>query len=423
MNVKYKSCNLIALISFSLVNSFSINTVFAEQVERPFIWVKASDRAAIVEKITTKPWAKKQFQTLRARADNATANNITQRREKLLALPLVWPEGVSSENRASGITPSLEFLQDKSKKTASDKKALSVALLDAIDCGVMYYLSEEEQYGQCAADRLATIVNALAITPVPTGDWQSGWLMSGHLYESRMIGAQIPIIYDFAHAYLKKGGKVVDVASGELVDFDYDAAQKVFRTYINLAITKGLADSNWTSLEASSLVHNTLALDDKQERADKLRYFLDKDTEAQASLKTVYKMFEKPGVVWPESLQYSQHVAFFNIYLMPALDRLYPELALGKQYSNIPQALSAYYNLQYPNGEYPAFGDGHRHYEVEYEYYEMALQLAKLNGNQEQATKTADFLTSSITQGKYDRAVLGERKYGANPEVSPRNIV
>ena len=137
MNVKYKSCNLIALISFSLVNSFSINTVFAEQVERPFIWVKASERAAIVEKITTKPSAKKQFQTLRARADNATANNITQRREKLLALPLVWPEGVSSENRASGITPSLEFLQDKSKKTASDKKALSVALLDAIDCGVM----------------------------------------------------------------------------------------------------------------------------------------------------------------------------------------------------------------------------------------------------------------------------------------------
>ena len=418
MNRAYFSTIWIFTLTLSMLSS-----AHAEETERPFIWVKASDRSNILQKIEQQPWAGKLFQTLKARADASTSASLAGRRERLMALPLVWAEGKDA-------TPTLVTFnrEDGSGGSKADQNAMSTGLYDGIDCGVLYYLTQEDKYGQCAADILSTFVNALAKMEVrgsgdPQTDWKNGWVYDGHLYEARILGAQIPIIYDFASPYLKKGGKVVDVVTGELRDFDFEAAQKVFRTYVWLALNRGLYDSNWPVLEASSLLHNTLALDDAEERAEMLPYYLDTDTQYQASLKTVAKMYENPGDVWPESLGYSRHVGSFVIYLMTALDRIYPELQLGKHYRNVPGALTAYYNLQYPNDDYPFFGDGHRHYEVEYKYYEMALQLAELNGTEDQAKAFSDFLSSSIAKGKYDRGALAERSYGVSPYYTPLQLL
>jgi hypothetical protein len=64
----------------------------AQDQERPFIWVKASDRPEILQKIGQNPWAKELFQTLQARADKATSDSLVKRRGKLMALPLVWSQ-------------------------------------------------------------------------------------------------------------------------------------------------------------------------------------------------------------------------------------------------------------------------------------------------------------------------------------------
>ena len=303
MNRAYFSTIWIFTLTLSMLSS-----AHAEETERPFIWVKASDRSNILQKIEQQPWAGKLFQTLKARADASTSASLAGRRERLMALPLVWAEGKDA-------TPTLVTFnrEDGSGGSKADQNAMSTGLYDGIDCGVLYYLTQEDKYGQCAADILSTFVNALAKMEVrgsgdPQTDWKNGWVYDGHLYEARILGAQIPIIYDFASPYLKKGGKVVDVVTGELRDFDFEAAQKVFRTYVWLALNRGLYDSNWPVLEASSLLHNTLALDDAEERAEMLPYYLDTDTQYQASLKTVAKMYENPGDVWPESLGYSRHV-------------------------------------------------------------------------------------------------------------------
>ena len=63
----------------------------AEDFERPFIWVKASERPDILQKIANNPWANELFQTLQTSAEAATSDSIFERREKLMALPLVWP--------------------------------------------------------------------------------------------------------------------------------------------------------------------------------------------------------------------------------------------------------------------------------------------------------------------------------------------
>lgn len=301
------------------------------------------------------------------------------------------------------------------------------ALQDAIDCGVLYYLTEKEEYAIAAADILCTFVNALNKTslrrPANKGGGNDGWLCDDHLLEARIVGAELPIIYDFVHPYLEKGGKVYDLASGGLRPFDFSAGQKVFKTYVDLALNRGSPHNNWTVLESTSMIQNMMAIDDADERAKLLRYFVDKDTNNQGSLKHIYRHFQQPGDIWPESLGYSKHVTTLSIFHMTLVDRIYPNLKLGQRFRNIPQSITAMYNLKYPNGDIPPFGDAGRHYGTPYLTYEMALQLAILNKKPEQIKQFSDLLSYSIAKGKYDRSRLRPRRYGPAAYQAPLQLL
>ncbi|WP_152561541.1 hypothetical protein [Alteromonas sp. LTR] len=333
-------------------------------------------------------------------------------------LPLVWKNGKSQ-------SPTLPLQKIKGGATDVERRSVVKSLQDGVDCGVLYYLTQEEKYAKCGADILFTFIEALKQLEVrKDGGMNSGWMFpTNHLYEARVIGAQIPIIYDFVYSYLKQGGKVYDLGSSGLVDFNFDDAQETFKTYIWLALNRGLLPSNWPVLESSSLVHNTLALDDRKERAKYLTYYTHTDTQNQASLKTVYRMFENEGDIWPESLGYSRHVAAYSIYLMTLLDRYDPSLNLGDKYPNIPAAFMSYYDLQFPNEKYPFFGDGHRNYKVEYSALEMSYLLGKLNKNHKLVTNFGNYLVSSLNKGDYDRGHLHKRVYGAAPYYVPTQLL
>lgn len=408
----------------------SFNCASWADVGRPMIWVKPSERAGILEKIENNDWAKELFVEFKARADAAVPSGMEERREKLLALPLVWPEDGSaptlpSFRKAGGIQKSDDELRWGYPR--GQQMAMMKPQQDAIDCGVLYYLTGEETYAIAAADILATFVNALSKTPPGTpprrGGGNDGWLYDDHLLEARILGAQLPIIYDFVHPYLKKGGKVYDLASDELLDFDFSAGQKVFKTYVDLALNRGSRTNNWTVLESTSLLHNLLAIDDPGQRDRLLRYIVDEDTNNQGSLKFVYRHFKQPGDIWPESLSYSAHVTRLCVYHMTLVDRLYPDLKLGRRFSNIPYSLTAMRNLQFPSNTVPVFGDAGRGTHTSHWSYEMALQLAILNRNEDQVKQFSDFLASSIAKGNYDRGKLGSRRYGAGAYKTPLQLL
>jgi len=401
----------------------------ASETERPFIWVKSADRPAILKKINEQPWAGSLFAELRARADEAAPTTMAQRREKLLALPLVWSDDENSP-------PTLVvFPRENPFADGRDVQATAITkiLQDGIDCGVLFYLTGRDHYAQCAADILFTFANALPqIEANEDYTTNGGWLYQGdHLREVRIVSAQLPIIYDFVQPWLISGEKVYDLASGELRTFDFGVMQEIFRTYIWLALNHGLYDSNWPALESPGLVHNMLALDDAEERAATLPYYLTEDTEhkfehwsrGQPSLERMTTKFKNPGDVWPESLGYSVHVASNLIYVMTVLDRLYPDLGLGKRYSNVPAALGSYYNLRFPNGDTPYIGDGSRRQHVGFQTYEKALQLATLNDNEAQVRLFANLLAASMASGHYDRTALAPRNYGWDHYLTPLQVL
>jgi len=401
----------------------------ATESQRPFIWVAAADRPAILKKIEEQPWAASLYAELRVRADAAAPTAMAERREKLEALPLVWSD---DEN----VTPTLiVFPREDPFADGRDVQATAITkiLQDGIDCGVLFYLTGEDHYAECAADILFTFANALPqIEANEDYTTNGGWLYQGdHLREVRIVSAQLPIIYDFVQPWLISGGEVFDLASGELRTFDFGVMQEIFRTYIWLALNHGLYDSNWPALESPGLVHNMLALDDAEERAAALRTYLTEDIEhefehwsrGQPSLERMTTKFKNPGDVWPESLGYSVHVAGNLIYVMTVLDRLDPDLDLGKRYSNVPAALGSYYNLRFPNGDTPYIGDGSRRQHVDYQTYERALQLATLNDNEDQARLFADLLAASMASGFYDRAALAPRNYGWDHYLTPLQLL
>jgi hypothetical protein len=412
------------ILSFALC-SFVVFTTHAENIERPSIWVKNSDRANILAKIENEPWAQSLFTELKRRVEPLASENIETRKALVANLPLTWQETSSPK----AMLPTFKV---PGGGTEEQWDALSKTVLDGIDCSVLFYLTQERKYAACGIDILHNIVSALKHMPIDRGDPSKefqdsnnkGWLFpTDHLFEARGIGAQLPIIYDFIYPYIAFGGKAYDLASDSVIAFNIANTQEVFETYIWLSLNAGTPKANWTVFESASLVHNTLALDEPRAREKYLAYFTHIDTPRQASLKTVAKSFQNEGDIWPESFQYSKRVEEISIYLMALLDRNNPAVSLGSEYPNILAAFQAYHQLQFPNGEYPFIGDGERTFEINYPALEISRLLAKMSNNKKQFDYYDHFLSASVKSGKYDRGNLLERFYGGRVYTTPLQLL
>lgn len=378
------------------------------EIQHPRIWVTPGDRASILEKIETHAYAASLFEQLKERADDAVARHQADRAGFLRTLPLDWSKG-TAEHPA--------FRQIRGDE--SDRYILMPYLQDAIDCGVLYYLTEEAAYARCAADIMGVFVSALARMERSDNLVNGGLIYpEDHLKEARIIGAQVPIACDFIQPFVRNGGRVFDLLTGGEREFPFADAQKTFQTYVELAIEVGHTGSNWSVLESASLLGNLLSFDSEEKIADYLPYYLSRQSERQDPLSTVARSYENRGDIWPESLQYSRHVASFTLYLMTILDRLYPDLELARTYPHILEAPSRDYLLQYPNGHYPFFGDGHRRYRTDYPTFEKAALLAKLAG-MDRYTRLYGSLLKEGLRGDYDRSRLASRTFTADVYITP----
>jgi len=387
--------------------------------ERPFIWVTQDEREAILNKMEQQVWAASFYKSFRERLEIDFAAYEED--------PHAFLTGMAFDTTAAkpGERPPLVKADYKQPGGGAVAKAHMRYLQVAIDCGVAYYLTQEEKYAQCALDILNAFVIGLIQLPLDEDTKNGGWLYSRgqHLREAREVGAQIPIIYDFVFPYIQQGGKPYDLGKKAKTDFPQEKAQQVFRTYVKLAIERGHTGSNWSVLEAPSMVQNLLALEDEQERQAYLQVYLTEGSDKQDPLSVVASHFQQEGDVYPETSQYSNGVASITTYLLTILTRYDPSLHLGREYKNIPLALSRWEDMKYPNSEIVRFGDGHRWGGTSYTDCEVAYYLGQFDEIPELLEKNGSLINSAIAQGKYKRGGLGARPLKAHPYFEPLSLL
>jgi len=382
----------------------------AQQTDRPFIWVSPDEKSAILDKIKNEAWAGNIYADFIQQLDQEIKVHQTDPSLFLGGLPFDWDKGTSDQIPPFHLTFHIENgihknLDNATEEEMANARKLMRYLQTGIDCGMAYFLTEEEKYGQCATDILYSFVKAVLQSEVSEWRGRGGWLFPDDGFrEVREIGYKVPLIYDFIAEFIKKGGKPYDLVKNEKTDFPTNEAQEVFRTYADITVNYGGIGSNHPILEAPSLVYNALAMDNEAEREKLLSYFLTENTEHQDALNVMAAIYKEKGDLWPETSQYLNAAASILTRLMLVVNRYDPSLKLGARYSNLLFSLPALDYLVYPNNQLIRWGDGKRTGTPPYSSYEEAYLLGQMDGVDEITNEFAPLITSALKQGNYERS-------------------
>lgn len=410
MSMKFNYVKLnIRFIVILLLITFKMSS---QTKERPFILVTAEERSQVLEKIETQDWAKDIFTELKGKADFQVKSFNKNPKTYLEKLPFNWSEGEKNSFPPFYKTYHVENGIQKNLDNATDAESKHMELLDkylqiAIDCGIMYYLTQDENYAYLASSILYAFTKSVQQSELSDWHGRGGWLFPYDGFrEVRVLGYKVPLIYDFTASYLKIGGQPFDIIKNRKVDFPLNELQDVCRTYADITINYGHTGSNHSILESPSLVYNALAMDDQKERETLLSYFLTENTDNQDALTVMYKKYKNKGDIWPETSQYLNHSTAILAKLLLVVNRYNPSLKLGEKYPNILHALPRLDYFVYPNNEIVRWGDGHRKAHAPYEAYENAFVLAQMDGLQELEDKFGPLIKRAMTKGKYRRKNL-----------------
>ena len=343
-----------ALLIVLFLNCFNL---ISQELERPFILVKSSERNQVLKKIESEFWAKDIYTKLKERTDKQVNKFFQNPNKYIKQLPFNWKEGAKNKFPPFYKTDHIENGKHKNLDNATDEEWKPAELLMqylqiALDCGILYYLTQGEKYAYLASSILYSFTKSVQKSKLSDWKGRGGWLFPYDGFrEVRVIGYKVPLIYDFVANYLKKGGTSFDIVKNKKVSFPIDELQNVCRTYANISVNYGHTGSNHSVLEAPSLVYNALAMDDETEREKLLSYFLTENTNNQDALNVMAKNYENKGDIWPETSQYLNHSTAILTQLMLVVNRYKPSLKLSKQYPNILYALPRLDYFVYPNNE------------------------------------------------------------------------
>lgn len=383
-----------------------INFSLAQVTERPMIWVKDSEKQAILDEIQTNPWKTIYYNAFKNRVDKERTTYLANRQNYLKVLPF-------STNVVPGVIPPLKTITDSQTNASADRTKYKHYLQSGIDSGVMYYLTGDVEYAKFSASIFYTFMKGMnQVALSNSGNFNAGWIYpADHLREARDIGAQMPIIYDFVATFIKDGGTAYDFAADTEVIIPITEAEKVFNNYVFLAKNRGGIASNWPALESPSLACNILALDSKATRDAELLFVINKSASNQIPFSTMSKMVTDNDGIWPEPFTYSKYVAEYSTYLMAVVTKYNPIYDLANKYSNLPLSLEVPNDFSYPNGNRTLhFGDGSRGFSRYTDGYELSYYLGKLTNNALLLDKFGKLINSSITFGSYNRQSLSSAR-------------
>ena len=356
----------------------------SQSLAHPCLWASAAEKAQITTNIGSYPWARSIYTQLLSRVDpKKDAHKLN-------------PETILST------IPSL---------TGTDRTGQTEMLNTAAESAILYYLTDNKDYAQLAADILSSYTDKLALVDTVStrkayffGDW---WL------ESRTTYPRIPIIYDFVYNFVNNSANTVyDMATHSRKKFNNTAAQ---------AAVKKLAANDMRSITATICNHSVLAgngallnilmIDNDAARESFFnRYYNDPGNKLQFDAFTWTLGNFSTQDIWPETLIYGKISQEIVLQAMNIIDRIKPELNIVNKNLRVLDGCYKYADFYYPSGASIRYGDSHRDID-RVTVYQRILAIATRKNLPEYVAKAKQVL-------KYEYSLLG----GYKPIVTTESL-
>lgn len=349
-------------------------TESAFAMKRPFIWANETDKARLLEVIEKHGWAA-------ARLDDMKQNMAPHLQRHMAS--------------------QFEYLKEMVPAIPADVNAHGKPLNLALEAGVLYFMTENEDYAQIAADILNVYVQQLGVE-----SHEVVISTSGPVRDYWDLFPMVGLTYDFIHPFLTKESiTVFDKVSGNRIPFDIAKAQVMFGRVVETGFDEWIEGSNHTIMEGAGILYCALSIENKQKRDAYIQTFL-KGSRPMTGLYWMKQFLIENNGVWPESTGYSG-LGGITYILMDAMDRSYPELGILKGCEKALTGFSDRLFYNYPgNEENICFGDGHRRRVGQPMIPESVIRFVRRTGLE----KEAEALLCHI---KADR-----EEYGVSSKVS-----
>ncbi len=355
---------LLVLFSFTLIKS-------SHGMKRPIILADDADKARIQEVIAEREWAAGRLEDMK--------QNMAPHLERHKSSPLDYltktvpeiPAGVHAHGRPLNL---------------------------ALESSVLYFMTDNEDYAQLAADILNVYVQQLG-NESHAVELSTDGLVRDYWDLFPMVG----LIYDFIHPFLKQEGMTVfDKGMGKRIPFDDELAQLMFERVVERGLGFWIEGSNHTIMEGAGILYCALSIEDKEKRDAYIRTFME-GSKPRTGLNWMKQVMIDNNGVWPESPGYSSP-GIITYILMDAVDRSYPELGI---YDGVEKVLTGFSDrlfFAYPSHEEGvAFGTARRSRSGRPRIPAMVIRFIRRAGLEEEAEATA-----LLRHMKADREEYGE---------------
>ncbi len=343
MKIKKISLTLLVLISVSIfihaevksVISFSPTSTSNLSSKHPLIWASYTNRQRIIDNIQQYEWASSLFKQLKNRVDAQV--------------------DIHKANPAQ-ILNEISAIPDNKGERSNHNNILT----SASEAAILYYLTDDKNYAQYAADILNHYNERLSVLEAKRYiSAKSGLFFNDWWLESRALFPKIPIIYDFVYNYVNNPANTVfDKTTGLRKPFNHIAAQKTAETLATVIFKSITAQNcNHSVLSGNGALFNVLMIDDDSKREEYFNYFYNDPLKFPFDAYTwTLNNFTKQNI-WDETISYSKGSHYLILQTLDIIDRYKPELDIITKNKRILEGYSFYENFKYPSGEGTRFGD------------------------------------------------------------------
>lgn len=322
---------------------------FAQSLSHPHIWVNQQDKALILQKVSSHSWAQDMVNQYKSRVDPHKENHKIEPEKILTDIP-GFP---------------------------GNKKDHNTALTLGYESALLYWLTQDDDYGQLAADILnhyTTEISAINGDLKFTDDYSYS-----HLIDTREFYTKPPIIYDFIYSFINNSNnQVYSLSTGTRSSFDISSAQEAFIKMADEVFTKGSINSNHPILEAPGALFNLLSIEDDSTRAEYFNKFM-VGTPKQNGLNWMMEVCQN-STLWPEATGYSIGPHRIILELMIVADRYAPNLNIVSDNQQIIENALFFENYKFPDlNSVMRFGDAHRYQLNTISILERVLKLSQMH--------------------------------------------